>query len=229
MGPKYGINIIKKIQKQKRIIKINSSEAHYSTCMLLAGILLKMRAYGLVRINMELLSHAHSIFSLWLIIVGAIQIIYTASTSFGHFFFKKKNSLFFCISYGFYNYRNLLYKRYGTQRGHLANEQQSPANQVTSSPSSSPGLLANLVSREKLVFPASHFFSRHQWFIFFRQSHSSCDPLTAPPMILYSSKQHPSSVQSNSSLLMHFLCPTDSSSLTMATCHQPTMMISSNL
>ena len=30
-------------------------EAHYSTCMLLAGILLKMGAYGLVRINMELL------------------------------------------------------------------------------------------------------------------------------------------------------------------------------
>ncbi|KAB2037605.1 hypothetical protein ES319_D03G086000v1, partial [Gossypium barbadense] len=45
-------------------------EAHYSTCMLLAGILLKMGAYGLVRINMELLPHAHSIFSPWLIIVG---------------------------------------------------------------------------------------------------------------------------------------------------------------
>ncbi|KAK8959956.1 hypothetical protein KSP40_PGU001895 [Platanthera guangdongensis] len=35
-------------------------EAHYSTCMLLAGILLKMGAYGLIRINMELLAHAHS-------------------------------------------------------------------------------------------------------------------------------------------------------------------------
>nr|QXI83680.1 NADH-plastoquinone oxidoreductase subunit 4 [Kuepferia decorata] len=34
-------------------------EAHYSTCMLLAGILLKMGAYGLIRINMELFSHAH--------------------------------------------------------------------------------------------------------------------------------------------------------------------------
>ena len=58
-------------------------EAHYSTCMLLAGILLKMGAYGLVRINMELLPHAHSIFSPWLIIVGAMQIIYAASTSSG--------------------------------------------------------------------------------------------------------------------------------------------------
>ncbi|KAL1172550.1 hypothetical protein V6Z11_A05G356300, partial [Gossypium hirsutum] len=58
-------------------------EAHYSTCMLLAGILLKMGAYGLVRINMELLPHAHSIFSPWLIIVGTMQIIYAASTSLG--------------------------------------------------------------------------------------------------------------------------------------------------
>nr|YP_010419677.1 NADH-plastoquinone oxidoreductase subunit 4 [Laportea mooreana]USG53378.1 NADH-plastoquinone oxidoreductase subunit 4 [Laportea mooreana] len=56
-------------------------EAHYSTCMLLAGILLKMGAYGLVRINMELLPRAHSIFSPWLMIVGTIQIIYAASTS----------------------------------------------------------------------------------------------------------------------------------------------------
>lgn len=36
--------------------------ARYSTCMLLARILLKMGAYGLVRVNMELLPHAHSIF-----------------------------------------------------------------------------------------------------------------------------------------------------------------------
>nr|QAY81193.1 NADH-plastoquinone oxidoreductase subunit 4 [Asteropyrum cavaleriei] len=65
-------------------------EAHYSTCMLLAGILLKMGAYGLVRINMELLPHAHSIFSPWLIIVGAIQIIYAASTSPGQRNLKKR-------------------------------------------------------------------------------------------------------------------------------------------
>nr|AKZ22070.1 NADH dehydrogenase subunit 4 [Penstemon angustifolius] len=65
-------------------------EAHYSTCMLLAGILLKMGAYGLVRINMELFPHAHSIFSPWLMIVGAMQIIYAASTSFGQRNLKKK-------------------------------------------------------------------------------------------------------------------------------------------
>uniref|UniRef100_UPI0030FE3310 NADH dehydrogenase subunit 4 n=1 Tax=Erigeron fernandezianus TaxID=91263 RepID=UPI0030FE3310 len=65
-------------------------EAHYSTCMLLAGILLKMGAYGLIRINMELLPHAHSIFSPWLMIVGTIQIIYAASTSPGQRNLKKR-------------------------------------------------------------------------------------------------------------------------------------------
>nr|YP_010832442.1 NADH dehydrogenase subunit 4 [Astragalus pallasii]WFG51880.1 NADH dehydrogenase subunit 4 [Astragalus pallasii] len=65
-------------------------EAHYSTCMLLAGILLKMGAYGLVRINMELFSHAHSIFCPWLMILGSIQIIYAASTSFGQRNLKKR-------------------------------------------------------------------------------------------------------------------------------------------
>nr|YP_009671842.1 NADH-plastoquinone oxidoreductase subunit 4 [Berberis aristata]YP_010529470.1 NADH-plastoquinone oxidoreductase subunit 4 [Berberis julianae]YP_010529672.1 NADH-plastoquinone oxidoreductase subunit 4 [Berberis pruinosa]YP_010529874.1 NADH-plastoquinone oxidoreductase subunit 4 [Berberis tsienii]QCX31260.1 NADH-plastoquinone oxidoreductase subunit 4 [Berberis aristata]UXW91509.1 NADH-plastoquinone oxidoreductase subunit 4 [Berberis julianae]UXW91711.1 NADH-plastoquinone oxidoreductase subun len=65
-------------------------EAHYSTCMLLAGILLKMGAYGLVRINMELLPHAHSLFSPWLIIMGIFQIIYAASTSPGQRNLKKR-------------------------------------------------------------------------------------------------------------------------------------------
>nr|YP_009864205.1 NADH-plastoquinone oxidoreductase chain 4 [Petermannia cirrosa]QKE32200.1 NADH-plastoquinone oxidoreductase chain 4 [Petermannia cirrosa] len=65
-------------------------EAHYSTCMLLAGILLKMGAYGLIRINMELLPHAHSIFSPWLVIAGTVQIIYAASTSFGQRNLKKR-------------------------------------------------------------------------------------------------------------------------------------------
>lgn len=65
-------------------------EAHYSTCMLLAGILLKMGAYGLVRINMELLPHAHSIFSPWLVVVGTMQIIYAALTSFGQRNLKKR-------------------------------------------------------------------------------------------------------------------------------------------
>ncbi|KAM4118747.1 hypothetical protein ACJW30_03G004900, partial [Castanea mollissima] len=65
-------------------------EAHYSTGMLLAGILLKMGVYGLVRINMEFLPRAHSIFAPWLMIVGTIQIIYAASASPGQRNLKKR-------------------------------------------------------------------------------------------------------------------------------------------
>nr|QYB21016.1 NADH-plastoquinone oxidoreductase subunit 4 [Austrocedrus chilensis]BBN66409.1 NADH-plastoquinone oxidoreductase subunit 4 [Austrocedrus chilensis] len=65
-------------------------EAHYSTCMLLAGVLLKMGGYGLIRINMELLPHAHSLFSPWLIIIGAVQIIYAALTSMGQRNLKRR-------------------------------------------------------------------------------------------------------------------------------------------
>ncbi|CAN4125279.1 unnamed protein product [Withania somnifera] len=49
-----------------------------------------MGAYGLIRINMELLPHAHSIFSPWLMIIGTIQIIYAASTSLGQRNLKKE-------------------------------------------------------------------------------------------------------------------------------------------
>nr|ATG24921.1 NADH dehydrogenase subunit 4 [Lobelia heterophylla subsp. heterophylla] len=65
-------------------------EAHYSTCMLLAGVLLKMGAYGLIRINMEFLPHAHSLFSPWLMIIGTMQIIYAALTSSGQRNLKKR-------------------------------------------------------------------------------------------------------------------------------------------
>nr|YP_011004450.1 NADH-plastoquinone oxidoreductase subunit 4 [Asplenium antiquum]WPT27105.1 NADH-plastoquinone oxidoreductase subunit 4 [Asplenium antiquum] len=56
-------------------------EAHYSTCMLLAGILSKMGGYGLIRINLELLVHAHFLLGSWLILVGAIQIVYASPAS----------------------------------------------------------------------------------------------------------------------------------------------------
>ncbi|KAL5641866.1 hypothetical protein ACJX0J_002667 [Zea mays] len=58
--------------------------------MLLAGILLKMGAYGLIRVNMELLPHAHYSFSPWLVIMERLQIIYAASTSLGQRNFKKR-------------------------------------------------------------------------------------------------------------------------------------------
>lgn len=56
-------------------------EAHYSTCMLLAGVLSKMGGYGLIRINLELLTHAHFLFGPWLILLGAIQIVYASLAS----------------------------------------------------------------------------------------------------------------------------------------------------
>ena len=65
-------------------------EAHYSTCMLLAGILLKMGGYGIIRINMELLPHAHSIFAPWIVIIGALQIVYAALTSFSQRNLKRR-------------------------------------------------------------------------------------------------------------------------------------------
>nr|YP_007374762.1 NAD(P)H-quinone oxidoreductase subunit 4 [Equisetum hyemale]AGC26675.1 NAD(P)H-quinone oxidoreductase subunit 4 [Equisetum hyemale] len=65
-------------------------EAHYSTCMLLAGILLKMGGYGLIRINMELLSKAHTIFAPWLVIIGSIQIVYASLISFNQKNLKRR-------------------------------------------------------------------------------------------------------------------------------------------
>nr|YP_008474614.1 NADH-plastoquinone oxidoreductase subunit 4 [Marsilea crenata]AGI51480.1 NADH-plastoquinone oxidoreductase subunit 4 [Marsilea crenata] len=65
-------------------------EAHYSTCMLLAGVLLKMGGYGLIRINLELLTHAHSIFGPWLVVFGAIQIVYASLTSIGQRNLKRR-------------------------------------------------------------------------------------------------------------------------------------------
>lgn len=56
-------------------------EAHYSTCMLLAGILLKMGGYGFIRINIEMLPEAHKIFAPWLVALGAGQIVYAALVS----------------------------------------------------------------------------------------------------------------------------------------------------
>nr|YP_009340834.1 subunit 4 of NADH-plastoquinone oxidoreductase [Palmophyllum crassum]BAW34781.1 subunit 4 of NADH-plastoquinone oxidoreductase [Palmophyllum crassum] len=65
-------------------------EAHSTTCMLLAGILLKMGGYAFIRINMELLPNAHKIFAPFLIIIGIINIIYAALISFAQKNLKRK-------------------------------------------------------------------------------------------------------------------------------------------
>ena len=65
-------------------------EAHYSTCMLLAGILLKMGGYALIRINMDMLPNAHYYFAPFLVVIGVINIIYAALTSFAQRNLKRK-------------------------------------------------------------------------------------------------------------------------------------------
>ena len=65
-------------------------EAHATTCMLLAGILLKMGGYSLVRFNLQLLPEAHHLISPFLVIFGVINIIYAALTAFAQRNLKRK-------------------------------------------------------------------------------------------------------------------------------------------
>ena len=65
-------------------------EATAPVHMLLAGILLKMGGYALLRFNCQLLPEAHAVFAPLLIVLGAINIIYAALTSFAQRNLKKK-------------------------------------------------------------------------------------------------------------------------------------------
>lgn len=65
-------------------------EAHSTTCMLLAGILLKMGGYSLIRFNLQLLPEAHHLFAPFLIILGVLNIIYAALTAFAQRNLKRK-------------------------------------------------------------------------------------------------------------------------------------------
>ena len=58
--------------------------------MLLAGILLKMGGYALLRFNAQLLPVAHAQFSPLLIVLGVVNIIYAALTSFAQRNLKRK-------------------------------------------------------------------------------------------------------------------------------------------
>ena len=57
-------------------------EATAPVHMLLAGILLKMGGYALLRFNAQLLPVAHAQFAPLLIVLGVVNIIYAALTSF---------------------------------------------------------------------------------------------------------------------------------------------------
>jgi len=65
-------------------------EATAPVHMLLAGILLKMGGYALIRMNVEMLPNAHAVFAPALVILGVVNIIYAAFTSFAQRNLKRK-------------------------------------------------------------------------------------------------------------------------------------------
>ena len=65
-------------------------EATAPVHMLLAGILLKMGGYALIRMNVGMLPDAHATFAPLLIVLGVVNIIYAALTSFAQQNLKRK-------------------------------------------------------------------------------------------------------------------------------------------
>ncbi|MCU0567460.1 MAG: NAD(P)H-quinone oxidoreductase subunit 4 [Oculatellaceae cyanobacterium Prado106] len=65
-------------------------EASAPVSMILAGVLLKMGGYGLIRLNLELLPNAHVYFAPILAILGVVNIIYGALSSFGQTNMKRR-------------------------------------------------------------------------------------------------------------------------------------------
>ena len=65
-------------------------EATAPVHMLLAGILLKMGGYALIRMNVEMLPDAHAYFAPALVILGVVNIIYAALTSYAQRNLKRK-------------------------------------------------------------------------------------------------------------------------------------------
>ena len=58
--------------------------------MILAGVLLKMGGYGLIRLNMGLLDHAHIYFAPVLAMLGVVNIVYGAVNSFAQTNMKRR-------------------------------------------------------------------------------------------------------------------------------------------
>ncbi|MDY7015958.1 MAG: NAD(P)H-quinone oxidoreductase subunit 4, partial [Cyanobacteriota bacterium] len=65
-------------------------EASAPVSMILAGVLLKMGGYGLIRFNLELLGDAHIYFAPILATIGVINIIYGGLNSFGQSNMKRR-------------------------------------------------------------------------------------------------------------------------------------------
>ncbi|MBR8839792.1 MAG: NAD(P)H-quinone oxidoreductase subunit 4 [Stigonema ocellatum SAG 48.90 = DSM 106950] len=65
-------------------------EASAPVSMILAGVLLKMGGYALIRINMEMLPNAHVFFAPVLVILGVVNIIYGACCAFAQTNLKRR-------------------------------------------------------------------------------------------------------------------------------------------
>ena len=66
------------------------SEAPAPVSMILAGVLLKMAGYGLIRMNMEMLPNAHAYFAPVLAVLGVVSIIYASLTAFAQNNLKRR-------------------------------------------------------------------------------------------------------------------------------------------
>ena len=66
------------------------SEAPAPVSMILAGVLLKMAGYALIRINVEMLPHAHVYFAPVLAVLGVVGIIYASLTAFAQTNLKRR-------------------------------------------------------------------------------------------------------------------------------------------
>lgn len=65
-------------------------EASAPVSMILAGVLLKMGGYALIRMNIEILPHAHVYFAPILVILGVVNIVYGALTAFAQTNLKRR-------------------------------------------------------------------------------------------------------------------------------------------
>ncbi|MDJ0745505.1 MAG: NAD(P)H-quinone oxidoreductase subunit 4 [Xenococcaceae cyanobacterium MO_167.B27] len=67
-------------------------EASAPISMILAGVLLKMGGYALIRMNIEMLPHAHVYFAPVLVILGVVNIVYGALAAFGQTNIKRRQA-----------------------------------------------------------------------------------------------------------------------------------------
>lgn len=65
-------------------------EASAPVSMILAGVLLKMGGYGLLRLNVDILPNAHVYFAPLLAILGVVNIVYGAFTAFAQYNLKRR-------------------------------------------------------------------------------------------------------------------------------------------